>query len=272
MRKLALLLFFTFILTFQVTAQYTQLVENRGEVGLFQGMSGYRGDIAPGVYTFNPTYGAFYKKLVNDYIGIRFNYEKIHLEGNDNFASNMFVFYRALRFQKEAHDASVMLELYFLKMIDGNKHYRFSPYLSFGVGALKSISGELIDNVSNTPATTSVPLTKSNLTLTYPINLGFKYNVIGKFNLFGEATYRFTNTDRIDFFGDDFTRGLQSFQPSASGNDQYFSFKLGLSYNLLKIYGPDKKLNEKKKSVFAGDENVSKTSSKKGLISLFKRK
>ena len=268
MRKFAILLFFTFIFTFQVSAQYLQLMENRGEVGVFQGMSGYRGDIAPGVYTFNPTYGAFYKKLVNDYIGIRFNYERIHLEGNDQYASNYYAFDRKLSFTRVAHEASAMMELYFLKFIDGNKHYRFSPYLSFGAGALKSISVKKIDNETST----ILPITKSNMIITFPINLGLKYNLIGKFNVFGEATYRFTNSDQVDFFSDDYTRGIRSFQPSASGNDQYFSFKLGLSYNLLKIYGPDKKLNEKKKSVFAGDEKVAKTSSKKGSFSLFKRK
>jgi hypothetical protein len=270
MQKLALLLFFTLLFSLSTSAQYTQLRENRGEVGVFQGMSSYRGDIAPGVYTFNPSYGIFYKKLVNDYIGIRFNYEKIVLEGNDNLSTNMYVFYRALSFNKASHEASVLLELYFLKLIDGNNHYRFSPYLSFGVGALKSISGKLTDNYTNADVTLNL---KSIPTITYPINLGLKYNVIGPFNVFAEATYRFSNSDQIDFFTDanNFPRSRQSFQPSTSGNDQYFSFKAGLSYNLLKIYGPDKKLNEKKKSVFSGEEKVSKTSTKKGLFSLFKR-
>jgi hypothetical protein len=246
------------------------LRENRGEIGVFQGMSSVRSDIAPGVYKFNPSYGAFYKKLVNDYIGIRINYEKIVLEGNDNFSTNLYVINRALRFERVSHDASVMLELYFLKFIDGNKDYRFSPYLSFGVGALKSISGKLIDNTTNTDI--PVLFSKSIRTITFPINLGLKYNIIGPFNVFGEATYRFTNSDQLDFYSDvDLVRGSQSFHPSTSGNDHYFSFKAGLSYNLLKIYGPDKKPKEKKKSAFSEDKNVSKTSSKKGLFSLFKR-
>ena len=107
-------------------------------------------------------------------------------------------------------------------------------------------------------------------TITYPINLGLKYNVIGPFNVFGEATYRFTNSDQIDYFGDN--EIINGLQPSASGKDQYFSFKMGLSYNLLEIYGPDKQLNEKKKNLFGAEKTDEKKTSKKGLLNLFKRK
>ena len=78
MRIVVFYLFFSVILALTASAQYLQLSENRGEIGVFQGMAGYRGDISPGNYkTFNPSYGGFYKKLLNDYIGIRVNYEKI---------------------------------------------------------------------------------------------------------------------------------------------------------------------------------------------------
>jgi hypothetical protein len=276
MQKLALLLFFIIIITLPTSAQYTQLRENRGEVGVFLGMSSYRGDISPDYYTFSPSYGAFYKKLVNDYIGLRFNYERITLQGADSMSTSLYInprkfitsstppVSRNLSFGRMGHDFSFMLELYFLKFIDGNNRYRFSPYLSFGIGTFQTTSAKF----NNTVIKSS--LLDSSTTISYPINLGFKYNVIGPLNIFGEASYRFTNSDRLDYFGDNEMK--KGFQPSTSGNDQYFSFKAGLSYNLLKIYGPDKKLNDKKKSVFSGEDKVSKTSSKKGLISLFKRK
>ena len=265
MRRLVLYIFFTCLLTNRTNAQYVQLVENRGEIGVFQGVASFRGDIAPGVYNPQPTYGAFYKKLVNDYIGFRFNYEKITLQANDNLSSNGYAIYRGLSFERVSHDASVMMELYFLKFIDGYKDYRFAPYLSFGVGAWKSISGKLIDNRTNKPL-----IANTIRTLTYPINLGLKYNVIGPFNVFGEATYRFTNSDQIDYFDDNEPQNV--LQPSASGRDQYFSLKIGLSYNLKKTWGPDKQYNEKQKTIFGMDESDDKASSKKGFLSLFKRK
>lgn len=266
MRRLVIYIFFICLLTTRTHAQYVQLVENRGEIGVFQGVASYRGDIAPGVYNPQSTYGAFYKKLVNDYIGFRFNYEKITLLANDNQSSNGFAISRSLSFERVSHDASIMMELYFLKFIDGYNDYRFAPYLSFGVGAWKSISGKLIDNKTNTLDLNA----KTISTITYPINLGLKYNVIGPINIFGEATYRFTNSDQIDYFDDkEMKNGLQ---PSASGRDQYFSLKFGLSYNIKKTYGPDKQYNEKKKTIFGMDESDDKTSSRKGFLSLFKRK
>ncbi|MCX6212254.1 MAG: DUF6089 family protein [Bacteroidetes bacterium] len=267
MRRLTIYLFFTCLLTSRANAQYVQLVENRGEIGVFQGVSSFRGDIAPGVYNPQPTYGAFYKKLVNDYIGFRLNYEKITLQANDNLSTNAYAINRGLSFERVSHDASVMMELYFLKFIDGYNDYRFFPYLSFGVGAWKSISGYLANNI---PMPAEFLEAKTIRTITYPINLGLKYNVIGPINVFGEASYRFTNSDQIDYFGDnELQNGLQ---PSASGRDQYFSLKFGLSYNIKKTYGPDKQYNEKKKTIFGIDEPDDKTSAQKGFLSLFKRK
>lgn len=276
MRTRLLLLFFSLIFTFTASAQYLQLMENRGEIGVFQGMASYRGDISPDYYKLNPSYGGFYKKLINDYIGIRLNYEKITLQGFDNLSPNLYVnprnppvtshptLSRNLSFERAGHDISFMLELYFLKFIDGNNHYRFSPYLSFGAGSFQTTSAKLNN------ATIKSQLLDSAITISYPMNLGFKYNVIGPFNIFGEATYRFTNSDRIDYFSDNEMKN--GFQSSTSGKDQYFSFKLGLSYNLLKIYGPDKQLNEKKKNLFGAEKTDEKTTSKKGLLNLFKRK
>ena len=281
MRTVIIYLFFLVFLANTANAQYLQLMENSGEIGVFQGAASYRGDIAPGNYSFKPSYGGFYKKLLNDYIGIRINYEKIILQGEDSLSSSLYVnprkpplattppLSRNLNFERVGHDFSLMMELYFLKFIDGNNHYRFSPYLSFGVGAFKTFDSVTFNRTKN-----NINLLDSGLVISYPINFGFKYNVIGPFNIFGEASYRFTNSDRLDFFTDEdrIARGSNVFHPSTSGKDQYFSFKVGLSYNLLRIYGPDKKFNEKKKSIFGAEDSSEKTNDKKGLLNLFKRK
>ncbi len=277
MRTIIIYLFFSVIFTMTAHAQYTQLMENRGEIGVFQGMASYKGDISPGYYKFNTSYGGFYKKLVNDYIGIRVNYEKIILQAEDISSSSLYLNPRTppvtnyrppsrnLNFERVGHDFSLMMELYFLKFIDGNNRYRFSPYLSFGVGTFQTFDSAIFNHTKN-----NINLLDSGLTISYPINLGFKYNVFGPLNIFGEATYRFTNSDRIDFFTDNEMNN--GFQPSTSGKDQYFTFKMGVSYNLRKIYGPDKQLNEKKKSIFGDNEPAEKSSNKKGLFNLFKRK
>jgi hypothetical protein len=247
-----------------LSAQHLSLVENRGEVGILGGTTFYRGDLATDILFYKPNFGVFYKKQLNDYVGVRLNYEYISIGANDIQSANYYEFKRGLYFTRTAHDVSVMGEFYFLKFINGNKSYRFTPYLGFGVGAWKSIE-----------STTNLDTAKTQRTITYPINLGFKYNLSGPWNIFGEATYRFTNSDKIDFLADNthhIPAGFQyDIQGSGSGNDQYFSTKLGVSYNLLSIYGPDKQKTGRKWLIFKRKGNEPSRSSK-GFFSFLKRK
>jgi hypothetical protein len=265
MRRIRHLLLIAILLfTISVSAQHLSLVENRGEVGIMGGASFYSGDIASDILFYKPNFGVFYKKQLNDYVGLRLNYEYISIGANDIQSANYYQFKRGLNFTRTAHDVSLMGEFYFLKFINGNKSYRFTPYLGFGVGAWKSIE-----------STTNLDTAKTQRTITYPINLGFKYNLSGPWNIFGEATYRFTNSDKIDFFADNTHHVPPAFQydiqASTSGNDQYFTTKLGVSYNLLSIYGPDKPKKARKWFIFKSKENQPSKSSK-GLFSFLKRK
>jgi hypothetical protein len=246
-----------------VSAQHISLMENRGELGIMAGESFYRGDIATDMLFYKPNFGAFYKKQLNDYVGLRLNYEYISLGANDIQSNNFYEFKRGLYFTRTAHDISLMGEFYFLKFINGNSSYRFTPYLDFGIGAWKSIE-----------SSSNLDSAKTQRTITFPLNLGFKYNIKGSWNIFAEATYRFTNSDKIDFFADDthhIPTGFQyDIQASSSGNDQYFSTKLGISYNFLSIYGPDKHRTPRKWLFFKTNENQPVGSSK-GLFGFLKR-
>ena len=53
MLKQILIFCFLIGMTNLAQAQHLQLLENRGEFGLFRGQSSYRGDIAPDVFKFN---------------------------------------------------------------------------------------------------------------------------------------------------------------------------------------------------------------------------
>lgn len=257
-------LFFVFILvTSSVHAQHLQLKETKGELGVMGGLGSYNGDLSPDIQFVNYNFGAYFKKQMNDYVGLRLNYEYLDLAANDAQSNYPYVYQRNLYFHRTFHDISVMGELYFLRFIDGNKRFRFTPYLGFGFGGLKSITW-----------TPNLAGSKTQRTLVTPINLGFKYNVKGPWNVFTEATYRFTNSDYIDFFGDENTYTppgvTKVYQPSTSGNDQYFTLKLGVSYNFTKVYGPDY-YKAPKKGLFQKNREKNSPSSKKGLFGLFKR-
>ena len=274
MRKQFIYLLFLLFFTTSVQAQYLQLVENKGEFGVFAGQASYNGDIAPNLQFLTTNFGGFYKRQLNDYVGLRLNYEIVPLGAFDSLTANnvnSYVRERSLYFKTTYQDISLMTELYFLKFINGNKKYRFSPYLGFGVGylsPLKDTSTPLRDssNYKIPGASTKAP----NI-ITMPLTIGFKYNVVGSFNLFGELTYRFTNSDQLDHFGDNniYPKGGINYQASTSGKDQFFSAKLGLSYNFLRIYGPDPRPKAKRDNLFSKTSNKG---TKKSLFGFFKRK
>jgi hypothetical protein len=70
----------------------------------------------------------------------------------------------------------------------------------------------------------------------------------------------------------DSPKGGINYQASTSGNDQFFSAKLGLSYSLMKIYGPDPKPKAKRDNLFSKQNQSSNKGPKKSLFDFFKRK
>lgn len=234
--------------------QHLQLIENRGEIGLSAGQASYRGDIAPHILNYTYQLGAFYKKQYNDYAGFRLNYEQIQLGTNDTLSSNLYAKRRGFSFSRQFHDISLMGEFYFTRFLPGNKKYRFTPYLGIGVGyMLESGKGKkevFISTSAILGGTYILPtISKTKGYVNIPVQLGFKYNLTQRWNIFGEAMYRFVNTDELDYIADG--QILQhysasapvdtyNYQGSRSGKDQFFSVKGGVSYNLIKIYGQEK--------------------------------
>ena len=239
MRCTYIFLLITLLLGSSLKAQHLQLINDKGEVGLMMGYVSYNGDIASDVQYVKMNYGAYYKKQVNAYIGLRLNYEQITIGASDNGSQNAYDNARAFIFERDFHEVSVLTELYFNRFITDRKDFRFSPYLGFGAGYL--LKGNL-DNAN-------FALPSNNKIITLPINLGLKWNVYKQINLFGEFKYRFTTSDYLDHFGD--MTPINSFQGSKSGKDEIMSASVGLSYNFRKIYGPEiiKKQKRKKNDI-----------------------
>lgn len=295
-------------MTHLTQAQHLQLIENRGEIGMFGGQASYRGDISPDKFQLNYSYGAFYKKLFNDYAGFRLNYEQIRVGVNDTLSTNDYVRRRGFFFSRQFHDISLMSEFYFTRFLPGNKGYRFTPYLGIGVGYLLEANNAnfgmdtlstvvrpfLIDSV-NFPN-----LSPSKGIFHLPVQLGFKYNLNQRWNIFAEVKYRFTLSDELDFFpdgqmmeqrqkitsGSNFMIGgtfdeerigtghfVNNYQGSRSGKDQLFSVKAGVSYNLIKIYGEERWKPGKRSKLASRKERETKQK-KSGFLSglKFKRK
>jgi len=302
-------------MTHLVQAQHLQLVENRGEIGWFTGQASYRGDVAPDHFLFNKSNGGFYKKQYNDYAGFRLNYEKIQLGAHDSLSGNSYSKKRGYFFSNQFHDVSMMGEFYFNRYLPGNKSYRFTPYLSIGIGYLFATNPTKngIDTLATTLASLKIdslifPSSPVNGFLYLPVQIGFKYNLTKRFNLFAEIMYRFVTSDDLDLLTDEqFIEQRQKnqsgtnlmiggpfdeqpstskiliggpfneknigvgnlnnrFQASRSGKDQFFSAKVGISFNLIKIYG-EEKFKPGKKSNLASLKEKEASEKKPGFFS-----
>jgi opacity protein-like surface antigen len=228
-----------------VMAQHTELSENKGEVGLMMGLASYQGDVAPDVQVYYRNYGAYAKKQLNSYVGVRLNVEMQKLASHDMLSLDPYAILRNANFQINTIEASVMGEFNFLNFISGSRNKKFTPYVGFGVGYLHILDTIRNNNTSVVIISTDDVLSgkqkQPGLNLTLPLNLGFKYNIYRKFNIFAEATYRYSTTDKLDFIDGNSTPVTAAaplgYQGSTSGNDRFFSAKLGISYSFNNIYG-----------------------------------
>lgn len=291
MLKQILIFCFLIGMTSLTQAQHLQLLENRGEIGLFAGQSSYRGDIAPDIFKFNNNLGGYYKKQYNDYAGFRLNYEQVQIGNTDTISSNRYVRRRGFYFSRQFHDISLTGEFYFTRFLPGNKAYRFTPYLGIGVGYLLEAKTSYfgMDSLSTILRPLKIDsvvfpnLSASKGIIHFPVQIGFKYNLTRRWNIFAEAMYRFALSDELDFFPDgqilvqtqkaETGSSAYNYQGSRSGKDQFFSVKGGISYNLIKIYG-EEKFKPGKRSKLASLKEREASQEKPGFFSRlkFKRK
>ena len=245
MFKRVLIILILLNITHFLNAQHTELSENKGEVGLMLGMASYQGDIAPDVQVYYRNYGAFLKKQLNAYVGVRLNVEMQKLAAHDMLSMDPYALMRNANFQINTIEASAMGEFYFLNYISGSRNKKFTPYVGFGVGYLFNLETIRNNNTSvvtvNSTSSSLGTYNSSKLNMTFPLNLGLKYNIYRRFNILAEATYRYTTTDNIDFIDANPTPVTPvapfGYQGSSSGNDRFFSGKLGISYSFNNIYG-----------------------------------
>jgi hypothetical protein len=200
-------------------------------------------------------------------------------------------------------------EFYFTRFLPGNKAYRFTPYLGVGVGYLfeSKASSFGIDTMSTLLRPLQIDSvifpnhSASKGIIHFPVQIGFKFNLTRRWNIFAEAMYRFALSDELDFFPDgqlmvhrqknvfanNFMIGgsfdeekigpgnalskYQQYQGSRSGKDQFFSVKAGISFNLLKIYG-EEKFKPGKRSKLASLKEKEAGQNKSGFLGRLKFK
>lgn len=209
-------------------AQQNSSTYYTGEFGFSAGGSEYFGDLNTNssFRAVKPAIGIFYRKFFNDYIGVRAHFHFAQVGFSDQYSANEFQRRRNLSFDSNIWELALLGDFNFFRFEPGSDRYRFTPYLTFGIGGFafnpyawyqdqKYYLQPLGTEGQGSP---QYPGRKPyNLqALCFPIGMGIKYNVNKKINIGLEAVHRFTTTDYLDDVSTTYA-GPAAFPPGANG-------------------------------------------------------
>lgn len=202
------ILFFLLFLS-QGQAQNTFIV-NEGEIGVSGGLSHYFGDLNPNMGLKRPkvAFGVFYRKQFGDYVSMRVSGQYADVGYSDYISKNSLQRERNLSFNSDIYSVALRGDFNFFRFVPGSGAYRFTPFLSLGVGMfwynpytyLPFISGPVYLSQYQTEGQ-SRTLLRNNKPVPetiFPIGIGVKYNIKKNINIGFELTHNITNTDFLD--------------------------------------------------------------------------
>ena len=182
--------------------------KSEGEFGVAIGAGHYFGDLNTRAALNRPNFsaGLYYLKQINNYIGVRLSGDYAFLAYSDIYSKNETQQRRNLSFNTNVWEASLSGYFNFFRFIPGVSGYKFTPYLSLGVGVFSydpyaylqgtkyflrplGTEGQNFDSSGKQYGTMAICI---------PFTLGFKYSINEDFNVFAEVGYRFTTTDYLD--------------------------------------------------------------------------
>ncbi len=209
--KLSKLFLFILLLCSSLVHGQSQLYDsykNDGEFGVAVGAAHYFGDLNTRAALNRPNFsaGLFFIKQFNNYIGVRLSGDYAYLAYSDIYSKNETQLRRNLSFNSNVWELSLSGYFNFFRFIPGVEGYKFTPYLSLGVGIFTYDPYAYLDGTKYylRPLGTegqNIDSGKSqygNMAICIPFTVGVKYSINESMNVFAEIGYRFTNTDYID--------------------------------------------------------------------------
>lgn len=214
-------------------AQLMDAFVHEGEFGVSVGAGHYFGDLTAGMklYNMKPKLagGVFFRKQFNNYVGVKVAANYAFLGYADKYTSykeNQVKKIRNLSFNTNIWELSISGDFNFFRFQPGFPEYRFTPYVSLGIGAFTYdpyayLNGEkyyLRPLGTEGQGSTAYPALKpyGSMAICFPLGVGMKYGINEKINIFGEVTYRFTTTDFIDDVSGAYAP--DAFLPDPNGN------------------------------------------------------
>ena len=194
----------------QADAQLMESFIHQGEVGVSVGAGHYFGDLNPNIKVNRPKIaaGLFFRKQISNYIGVRVSADYVMLGYSDVYSDNAAQRRRNLSFNSNVWELAVAGDFNFFRFQPGFKGYHYTPYVGIGVGVFSHdpyayLNGEKVQlrplGTEGQGSSLYPDLKPYNpIAISIPFTLGFKYALNEQMNVFGEMTYRFTNTDYLD--------------------------------------------------------------------------
>lgn len=220
----------------------------QGEIGFVTGAAHYFGDLNTRAAFNRPSFsgGIFVRKNFGNYTALRLAATYGHVRYADKYnLKNDWQRGRNLSFESNIIEFSAQGDFNFYKFEPGSDYYRYTPYITLGVGLftydpyawfknaktgvfektkLRDVGTE--GQLSGNPEYAS-PYT--SMAVCVPLGVGMKFSLNRKINLVFEAGYRFTSTDYLDdvstIYPDDSKAGISKalMLISDRSNEQIYS-------------------------------------------------
>jgi len=200
----------TFILAILLGAFGTSTQAQDYDLGVFGGVSTYRGDFTPtmlnGLKGTRPAFGGLYRYNMHPNFSLRASlnigyiagYDALWNDGDDDNSRQRRE--RNLSFHSPVVELSGTVEWNIMKYIAGSRRHRFAPYLFAGIGLTytepKTWSQD--DRYALRKLPTEPNKSYSPVALAIPFGGGLKFNIKGDWTLGIEAGPRLTFTDYLD--------------------------------------------------------------------------
>ncbi len=182
------------LLPMQVNAQFD-------EVGFFFGITHYSGDLTERMVEpleFNKAGGFYLRKKISDRFGLRFQFMKGTLTGDDaNSSVGSGLWRRNLNFRSDIYEIGVLAEYSFFKIKKGD--YGASPYVFGGLAAMYFTPYTELDGVTyDLQHFRTEGVEYSLYQFVMPFGAGMKLQINGMGYLGMELGFRKTFTDYLD--------------------------------------------------------------------------
>jgi len=207
MRRLPAIVVFLCTLVLANRAQ-AQSYFTKTEVGIALGGSQYFGDLNDryGFKTIGPAGGIYARRKLSNYIAIKAGAYYTNVGYKDQYNNDLYQKTRNLSFKSDILELSFQAEFNFFRFITGDPNYRFTPYLTGGVGGFYY---NPYTNYNGTkyflrPLGTEGQFTGyadrkyGTFSPCFPIGVGIKFWITAGLNMSLEISDRLTLTDYMD--------------------------------------------------------------------------